>query len=77
MTIKGGLGGRETIKKLMEFDPDIRAIVASGYSNDPVMANFREYGFLDALHKPYQLRDLEKSLEGIGDAAEERYVGNN
>lgn len=77
LTIKGGLGGRETIKKLMEFDPDIRAIVASGYSNDPVMANFREYGFLDALHKPYQLRDLEKSLEGIGDAAEERYVGNN
>ncbi|MCL7487696.1 MAG: response regulator [Desulfobulbaceae bacterium] len=72
LTIKGGLGGRETIKKLREFDPDIRAIVASGYSNDPVMANFREYGFLDALNKPYQLQDLEKSLEGIGDAAKDR-----
>ena len=71
LTIKGGLGGRETIKRLRELDPDVRAIVASGYSNDPVMANFREHGFLDALNKPYQLQDLEKSLEGIGDAAED------
>ena len=71
LTIKGGLGGRETIKRLRKFDPDIRAIVASGYSNDPVMANFRKHGFFDALHKPYQLQDLEKSLEGIGDAAED------
>jgi PAS domain S-box-containing protein len=77
LTIKGGLGGRETIKRLRELDPDIRAIVASGYSNDPVMANFRKHGFLDALNKPYQLRDLEKSLEGIGDAAEDRYVQKN
>ncbi|MHB8810136.1 MAG: hybrid sensor histidine kinase/response regulator [Desulfobulbaceae bacterium] len=71
LTIKGGLGGRETIKRLRKFDPDVRAIVASGYSNDPVMANFRKHGFLDALNKPYQVRDLEKSLEGIGDAAED------
>lgn len=72
LTIKGGMGGRETIKRLRELDPDVRAIVASGYSTDPVMANFREHGFLDALHKPYQLQDLEKSLEGIGDAAKDR-----
>jgi len=71
LTIKGGLGGGETIKKLRELDPDIRAIVASGYSNDPVMADFRKHGFLDALSKPYQLRDLEKSLEGIADAAKD------
>lgn len=69
LTIKGGRGGRDTIKRLKELDPDIRAIVASGYSNDPVMANFRKYGFLDALNKPYQLRDLKKSLEGMVDAA--------
>lgn len=73
LTIKGGLGGRETIKRLRKFDPDIRAIVASGYSNDPVMAHFRKYGFLDALNKPYQLQDLEKSLEGMVDAAQDRY----
>jgi CheY-like chemotaxis protein len=74
LTIKGGLGGKETIKRLREFDPDIRAIVASGYSTDPVMANFRAHGFLDALHKPYQLQDLENSLEGIGYAAKDRKV---
>lgn len=72
LTIKGGLGGRETIKRLSEFDPDIRAIVASGYSTDPVMANFRQYGFLGALHKPYQLTDIEKSLGSIVGATEER-----
>ena len=71
LTIKGGMGGRETIKQLLEFNPDIRAIVASGYSNDPVMANFRQYGFLDALHKPYQLSDLKKSIGSIVDGAEE------
>ena len=75
LTIKGGMGGRETMERLRGLDPDIRAIVASGYANDPVMANFREYGFLDVLHKPYQLRDLEKSLGGIFDAAEDRKTG--
>ncbi|MHB8789721.1 MAG: two-component system sensor histidine kinase NtrB [Desulfobulbaceae bacterium] len=77
LTIKGGLGGKETIKRLRELDPDIRAIVASGYSNDPVMADFSKHGFLDALNKPYQLQDLEKSLEVIGDAAKDRYVQKN
>lgn len=71
LTIKGGMGGRETIKRLRELDPDIKAIVASGSANDPVMANFRKHGFLAALHKPYQLQDLKKSLEGIGDAAKD------
>ncbi|OKY75568.1 MAG: hypothetical protein BM485_07500 [Desulfobulbaceae bacterium DB1] len=72
LTIKGGMGGEETIKRLKELDPDIRAIVASGYANDPVMSNFREYGFLGALHKPYQLRDIEKSLKVLFDEAKER-----
>jgi PAS domain S-box-containing protein len=72
LTIKGGLGGRETIKRLRELDPDIRAIVASGYSTDPVMVDFRKHGFLDALHKPYSIQDLKKSLEGLGDAAADR-----
>jgi len=68
LTIKGGMGGRETIKRLKEIDPDIRAIVVSGYSNDPVMANFKEYGFFDALHKPYRLEDLERSLHAVAHA---------
>jgi PAS domain S-box-containing protein len=72
LTINGGMGGRETIEKLIALDPDIRAIVASGYATDPVMANFRQYGFLDALPKPYQLQDLKKSLGGLVDGAEDR-----
>jgi PAS domain S-box-containing protein len=62
LTIKGGMGGQETIKRLHEINPDIIAIVASGYANDPVMSNFKDYGFRDALHKPYQLKDLQNSL---------------
>ncbi|MCB2180517.1 MAG: response regulator [Desulfobulbaceae bacterium] len=72
LTIKGGMGGRETIKRLKEMDPHVRAIVVSGYSNDPVMANFEEYGFLDALHKPYLLEDLDRSLRAAACAC-----GNN
>ncbi len=53
LTIRGGMGGKETIKKLLEIDPGVKAIVTSGYSNDPVMANFREYGFIDVLVKPF------------------------
>lgn len=65
LTIKGGMGGMETIKQLKEIDPQVRAIVASGYANDPVMSNFKSYGFLKALHKPYQLEELEKTLGSI------------
>jgi ActR/RegA family two-component response regulator len=65
------MGGKETIKQLIELNPDVRAIVASGYSNNLVMANFRQYGFLEALLKPYRLSDLKKSIGGIVDAAEE------
>ena len=66
LTIKGGMGSKETIRRLKEFDPEIRAIVASGFSDDPVMANFRQHGFFAALHKPYQLRDLDNILGGQG-----------
>ncbi|HEY7545498.1 MAG TPA: response regulator, partial [Blastocatellia bacterium] len=45
LTIPGGMGGKEAIKKLLEIDPDVKAIVSSGYSNDPIMTRFREYGF--------------------------------
>ncbi|OGQ97747.1 MAG: hypothetical protein A2521_02275 [Deltaproteobacteria bacterium RIFOXYD12_FULL_57_12] len=65
LTIKGGLGGAETIKRLKKLDPGVRAIVASGYANDPVMLQYREHGFLDALQKPYREKDFKKSLGKI------------
>ena len=45
------MGGKECIGKLREIDPEVKAIVSSGYSNDPVMSNFREYGFRGVVPK--------------------------
>ena len=65
LTIKGGAGGKEVIKKLMAIDPDIKAIVSSGYSNDPVMTDFRAYGFIGALPKPHTINDLIDMLNKV------------
>jgi len=64
LTIPGGLGGKETMVKLQMLDPEVRAIVSSGYSNDPVMASFRKYGFRAAVTKPYVLHQLSEAIEG-------------
>ncbi len=69
LTIRGGTGGKEAIKKLLEIDPNVKAIVSSGYSNDPVMAKFREYGFRAVLAKPCRSQEelraiLQKVLKG-------------
>ncbi|MDY6787400.1 MAG: ATP-binding protein [candidate division WOR-3 bacterium] len=58
LTIPGGMGGRETIKELTELDKNVTAIVSSGYSNDPIMSQYREYGFAGVLRKPYRADDL-------------------
>ncbi len=66
LTVPGGMGGKEAIGRLLEIDPDVKVIVSSGYSSDPIMANFREYSFKGCLAKPYRLVDLGKVLhEGI------------
>ncbi len=65
LTIKGGAGGKEVIKQIMKIDLDIKAIVSSGYSNDPVMTNFRAYGFIGALPKPYSKKDLKDMLNQV------------
>lgn len=58
LTIPGGISGVETISRLADIDPAVTAIVSSGYCNDPVMANFSQYGFQDCLVKPYQVEEL-------------------
>ncbi len=62
LTVPGGMGGKTAIRKLLEIDPGIKAIVSSGYSNDPVMADFRSYGFSEIVPKPYRLEELSKAL---------------
>lgn len=62
LTIPGGPGGREVIKILKQLDPDVRAIVSSGYSNDPVMSQYREYGFTGVTAKPYSFNELEAAV---------------
>jgi CheY-like chemotaxis protein len=62
LTIPGGLGGKETIKKLLEIDPQAKAIVSSGYSNDPIMAQFGEYGFKGVAAKPYSIKILSQAV---------------
>ena len=69
LTIPGRMGGKEALLKLKELDPDVRTIVSSGYSTDPIMANYREYGFSGVLPKPYRLDDLRNVLQSvIGDS---------
>jgi PAS domain S-box-containing protein len=62
LTIPGGMGGVETIKKLLEIDPEVRAIVSSGYSNDKIMSNYKDYGFKAVICKPYKIQDLNEAL---------------
>jgi PAS domain S-box-containing protein len=65
LTIPGGMGGKEAIKKLLEIDPDIKAIVSSGYATDPIMSDYEEYGFKAVIAKPYSVSKLEKTLHGL------------
>lgn len=65
LTIPGGMGGQEAAQKLLQFDPQAKIIVASGYSTDPVMANCREFGFCSAVAKPFDLTELARSIESV------------
>ncbi len=65
LTIPGGMGGREAVGHLLKLDPQAKAIVSSGYSNDPVMADFSNYGFRGAVTKPYKIEDLCKAVSEI------------
>ena len=65
LTIPGGMGGKETIRKLIDVDPQVKAIVASGYAHDPVMSEYKEYGFCGAVPKPFTIEELGKLLQSI------------
>jgi PAS domain S-box-containing protein len=62
LTIPGGMGGKETIKKLLAFAPDAKVIASTGYSTDPVIANYKKYGFKGQLVKPFRLEVLKAEV---------------
>jgi len=63
LTIVGGMGGKETIAELKKFDPDVKALVSSGYINDSMMTVPQKYGFIDIIAKPYRMEDLSSILK--------------
>ncbi len=63
LTIPGGMGGKEAIARLLDIDPRAKAIVSSGYSDDPIMSNYRAFGFAGVIAKPYKITDLSVALE--------------
>jgi PAS domain S-box-containing protein len=65
LTIPGGMGGKETLRQIKALHPEAAVIVSSGYSNDPVMGRFQEFGFSGVIAKPYNLLDLSKVLSQI------------
>jgi len=65
LSVPEGMGGKETITQLVKFDPGVKAVVSSGYSNDPVVQDFADYGFSGRLTKPYKINDMKEILESL------------
>jgi len=65
LTIPGGMGGKVTMKNLLEIDPDVKGVVTSGYSNDPILAHFREYGFCGVVAKPFKVDEISAVLQTL------------
>ncbi len=65
LTVPGGMGGKEAIRKLLELDPGAKVIVSSGYGNDPIMAEYAQYGFSGVVSKPFKIETLSSVLHGV------------
>ena len=62
LVVPGGMGGMETMQELQKIDPGVKAVVSSGYSTDPIIANYEEYGFWGAVSKPYKIEHMNAVL---------------
>jgi signal transduction histidine kinase/CheY-like chemotaxis protein len=65
LTVPGGLGGKETIRRMLRIDPGAKVIVSSGYSSDPVLAEYRDHGFKGVVTKPYRIKDLSETVYSV------------
>jgi PAS domain S-box-containing protein len=74
LTIPGGMGGQEAVRRLRELDPSVKAIVSSGYAGDPIMSRFREHGFCGMIAKPYEIDALGRIVAEVLAAPPENVV---
>ena len=65
LTIPGGMGGKETMRELLKINPNVKAIVSSGYSSDPIMSDYKQYGFKDVMAKPYKIEELDEVVQRV------------
>ncbi|PKK88984.1 MAG: hypothetical protein CVV64_16295 [Candidatus Wallbacteria bacterium HGW-Wallbacteria-1] len=65
LTVPAGMGGRKTMRKLLKIDPEVKAIVSSGYSNDPIMSDYRTHGFSGILFKPYLMEEMSRVVHDV------------
>jgi len=68
LTIPGGMGGEEALKEILDFHPQAKVLVSSGYSTDPILANYKKYGFTGRIEKPYLLDKIHRVLQDILDS---------
>lgn len=65
LTIPGGMGGENAVQEILKLDPDAKVIVSSGYSTDPIVANYQNYGFCASISKPFRQADLLSTLSEV------------
>jgi PAS domain S-box-containing protein len=65
LTIPGGMGGKDALARLLSIDSEVRAIVSSGYSNDPILCDYRKYGFVDVIRKPFTVADVSRVVANV------------
>ena len=59
------MGGKEAIEEILKIDPDVKAVVSSGYAEDPIMSSYKEYGFIGFVPKPYNVEELSRELHRV------------
>lgn len=65
LSVHDGMGGREAAEKLVEYDPEVIALVSSGFVGDTVLQNYREFGFRGVIPKPYTSDELRDGLSRV------------
>ena len=76
LTLPGGMGGKEALKKLIEIDPTVNAIVSSGYATDATMSRYQDFGFRGVIAKPYEATELGKIVHEVINASHVNFGGH-